>query len=215
MSKDVFDRGFEIRKKVLGAEFVEKSSRRRTIQPADAGTRHRILLGRGLGPGRAAPQDAQHAQHRDAELPQPAARTQDAPQGCVRTASPATRSARSSCRSRSMRACRPGVDSFRDRARSLHESTPASRRRPARRRAEQMSMHTYEMLIDGDGSRPRAARPSRPRIPISAPHGRSFPCRGRRCRPGGLGRPQGVPQPGLARADRRRRAAICCVGWPI
>ncbi len=46
MSKEVFDRGMEVRKKVLGAEFVEKSFAsaddfNRPMQEAH----HRVLLG--------------------------------------------------------------------------------------------------------------------------------------------------------------------------
>jgi hypothetical protein len=36
---DLYQRGLEIRKAVLGKEYVEKALAERTIQPADAGAR--------------------------------------------------------------------------------------------------------------------------------------------------------------------------------
>ena len=49
MDKQTFDRGLEIRKSVLGAEFVEKSSDCRRFQSSIAGAGDGILLGGHMG----------------------------------------------------------------------------------------------------------------------------------------------------------------------
>ena len=77
MSKEIFDRGLAIRKKVLGAEFVEKSFAsaddfNRPMQELTTEYCWRAVWGRD------AAQNPQHAQSRDDQLLEPAARTKNA-----------------------------------------------------------------------------------------------------------------------------------------
>ena len=125
MDKATFEKGLEIRKSVLGAEFVEKS-----FASADDFNRPfqefvtEYCWGAVLGPRGAVEEDAQHAEPRDDQRAQPAARAQDARRGRAdATASRATRSARSSWPSPSTAACRPASTRSASRARSSRKST--------------------------------------------------------------------------------------------
>ena len=74
MSKEIFDRGLAIRKKVLGAEFVERSFAsaddfNRPMQELTTEYCWRAVWGRD------AAQNPQHAHSRDDQLLEPAART--------------------------------------------------------------------------------------------------------------------------------------------
>ena len=81
MNKEMFDRGLEIRKKVLGAEFVEKSLATAddfTVPMQELVTEY---CWGGSGDARVCSQDAQHDQPRDDQRAQPPARAEDACQG--------------------------------------------------------------------------------------------------------------------------------------
>ena len=82
MDKATFEKGLQIRKDTLGAEFVENAfNTRGRLQPADAGAGDRVLLGLRLGTRGAVEEDAQHAEPGDDQRAQPAARAEDARQG--------------------------------------------------------------------------------------------------------------------------------------
>ncbi len=72
-----FDKGLALRKKVLGEAHVErslKSAGERRFHARSAASRHRLRLGRDLGPARPHPARALAPQPRDADRAQPAAR---------------------------------------------------------------------------------------------------------------------------------------------
>ena len=73
MDPKTHDKGLEIRKAVLGEAYVANALKNADDFNKPLGAGHRILLGRDLGPRRAAAQDPQHAQPRDDLDPEPAA----------------------------------------------------------------------------------------------------------------------------------------------
>jgi 4-carboxymuconolactone decarboxylase len=71
MDQKTYEKGLEVRSAVLGKEYVENSLR--TADAFNKPFQEMVTEWRGVGARGTAPQDAQHAQHRDDQHPEPAA----------------------------------------------------------------------------------------------------------------------------------------------